>query len=271
MLSYSREKGLFESNNTNWLHVDVTSDLHLDILLQNMEPRKLEIEIKEFVSKMIEESETKELLIIAGDISNSNKISLLLLQEVSKHWGHVLVIPGNHDLQDLNREVERYEELLKETKKTCKNIFFLKDEVEMFTHSGVKFAGTFMSYNLHSMENYIQWKDEMTDKIGLTRKFLNKRNVEDVDYYNSIINSVDVFVSHIPIVNLHGNNVTKNLFLNVDVNPFPEVLYISGHTHARRNSITHQSEFNSLNVSYGYPYESKDKTILQTILIERKQ
>lgn len=36
MLSYSREKGLFESNNKNWLYVDVTSNLHLDILLQNI-------------------------------------------------------------------------------------------------------------------------------------------------------------------------------------------------------------------------------------------
>lgn len=270
MLSYTKEKGLFESNNKNWLHIDVTSDLHLESNIYNTKTKEPEIEIKNLVSKMMEESKTKELLIIAGDISNSNKLSLLFLKEVSNHWGHVLVIPGNHDLQDVNRDVERYAELLKKTKKICTNVFFLKDEIEIFTHSGIKFAGTFMSYNLHSMKNYIQWKSELTDKKGLTREFVNKRNIEDVDYYNSTINLVDVFISHIPIVNLHGNNVTENLFLNVDVNPFSEVLYISGHTHSRRNSITHESGFNALNVSYGYPYESEGKPILETVLIERK-
>lgn len=264
---YSKSrKELQKTNNGTGVKIDLMSDLHIEFYI----PLKCNLSLNQFISKFIEENinkkDEKDLLIICGDISHSNKISKEFLEQITKLWNKVAVIPGNHDLQDKKLEKERYECLIKETSH-IENLIYLCDVVEILEHKNIRIAGTFMSYNLNNDENYLKWKRILNETSFLSREFLNKRNQKDVDYYNKVINEVNIFVSHVPIVNLDGISVTRNLFLNCDVEANKDVLYISGHTHYPKNSIDKESPFNALNVSYGYPSETEKSKLIHTIYV----
>lgn len=274
MFVYSKNEGLRKTQNIlDGLQIDVMSDLHLDFYYQK---NKWNGDFKAFVCNYIELlkkeliSNQFKILIVAGDISHKNYFSSMFLIECAKVWEYVLVVPGNHDLQDRKLEKERYSCLIDELS-TYENIVFLMDKAEIFTYENFKFAGTFMSYNLNDLEDYIKWKRVLNEASELSRNFLNERNMKDVEYYNKVINEVDVFVSHVPIVNLDGLKSSRNLFLNVDVNPIEGVLYLCGHTHYPKNSIDEYSEgFDAINVSYGYPGESlDDRKIITTIFLQK--
>lgn len=269
MYSYSKEKGLSIVNQIQGykLKVDVISDLHLDFYKSIFENN--EEFLNRFIESKINIEGNKDLLIVAGDISHSNSLSLSFLKKLSNIWSYVLVIPGNHDWYLQKKEEDRYGQLV-ENANSIENIVFLMDKVEIFEYKGVKIAGTFMAYNLNSLKDYSLWKSILNDSKFLSREFINKRNEKDVNYYNRVINEVDIFVSHIPILNLDGLDTVANLFLNVDVNAVKDVLYISGHTHRQKNSVTHFSEgCHGLNVSYGYPNESKKlNSAVTTIFIQ---
>lgn len=258
MFIFNKSSGLQKTNSKpeGSIQIDAMSDLHLDFYITK---ENVTQQIKSFIELSVKQMKVKpgEVLIVGGDISHDNSMTLEFLNELSKIWNYVLVIPGNHDWYFQNKDEDRYAELIKMTNNS--NIYFLMDKVEIFEYEGIKIAGTSMLYDLNETIDYVMWKSILNDSKFMSRSFVNKRNKADVEYYNKVINDVDIFVSHVPIVNLDGNATTENLFLNMNVSPRKGVLYISGHTHFRRNSIDVDSEFNALNISYGYPSETSDK------------
>lgn len=259
MFIFNKSSGLQKVNNKpeGSIQIDAMSDLHLDFYITKEE--NVTQQIKSFIELSVKQMKVKpgEVLIVGGDISHDNKISKEFLTQLSNIWGYVLIIPGNHDWYFQNKDEDRYAELIEMTNNS--NIYFLMDEVEIFEYEGIKIAGTSMLYDLNKTIDYIMWKSILNDSRFMSRNFVNKRNKADVEYYNKVINDVDIFVSHVPIVNLDGDAATENLFLNMNVSPQKDVLYIAGHTHFRRNSVDVDSEFNALNISYGYPSETSDK------------
>lgn len=258
IFNYNKIEGL-QKGYKEGKQIDFISDLHLDFYCRTKDFYKEEIRmlIEKFRSSMQHKSD--EIIIVAGDISHSNEVSSEFISQLADTWDTVLIIPGNHDwyLQDKNTE-DRYADLIKELEYK-ENVFFLMDETEIYEHSGIKIAGTIMFYNLHELNDYIMWKSVLNDKAFLTREFINNRNAKDVEYYNKVINEVDLFVSHVPIVNLDGSYATYNLFLNMDVNPVEKVLYVSGHTHRPKSSTDIYSQYDAINIGYGYPSESDYK------------
>lgn len=258
MFTFNKSSGLQKANSKpeGSIQIDTMSDLHLDFYITK---ENVTQQIKSFIELAVKQMKVKtgEVLIVGGDISHDNSITLEFLNELSKNWNCVLVIPGNHDWYFQNKDEDRYAELIEMTNN--RNIYFLMDEIEIFEYEEIKIAGTSMLYDLNETVDYVMWKSILNDRRFMSRNFVNKRNKADVEYYNKVINDVDIFVSHVPIVNLDGDAVTKNLFLNMNVSPQKDVLYIAGHTHFRRNSVDVDSEFNALNISYGYPSETSDK------------
>ena len=236
---------------------DFISDLHLDFYLNEF------FSLKNFISKFILADKKGEILIVAGDISHDNDLSIDFLSTLSKYYNYILVIPGNHDWYLQKKGEDRYKDLIESTESD--NVIFLFDEVEVFEYKGVNFAGTMMMYNLHDDVSFYTWRSLLNDHKFIQRDFANKRNLADVSYYNKIIDKVDVFVSHIPIVNLDGLSATKNLFLNVDVNEKKDVLYISGHTHKSKSSLEQYIDYEGINVSFGYPSETDGKSAVTTV------
>lgn len=268
LFNYDENDGL-KKGMSEGIQIDVISDLHLDFYITNeFLKEQMKILIENF--RMNLKVKQDNILIVAGDIAHHNSVSSEFLSQVSKIWQHVLVIPGNHDWYLQNKETEdRYLDLRKSLVH-LDNLVFLMDEVEVFEYEEIKIAGTLMFYNLNEMKDYVMWKSILNDKKFLTREFINKRNEKDVKYYNKIINDVDIFVSHVPIVNLDGKSTTENLFLNMDVNPIKNVLYLSGHTHRPKNSVDLKNEFDAINIGYGYPSESNYKTNAITSIFFKK-
>lgn len=258
MFTFNKSSGLQKANSKpeGSIQIDTMSDLHLDFYITK---ENVTQQIKSFIELSVKQMKVKpgEVLIVGGDISHDNKISKEFLTQLSNIWEYVLIIPGNHDWYFQNKGEDRYAKLIEMTNNS--NIYFLMDEVEIFEYEGIKIAGTSMLYDLNETIDYIMWKSILNDSRFMSRNFVNKRNKADVEYYNKVINDVDIFVSHVPIVNLDGDAATENLFLNMNVSPQKDVLYIAGHTHFRRNSVDVDSEFNALNISYGYPSETSDK------------
>lgn len=257
LFNYNKGTGL-QKGHKEGLQVDFISDLHLDFYCRVREysSEQIKILIDRFRDNL--EYKNDEVLIVGGDIADDNELSVEFLMQVSEIWGNVLVIPGNHDYYSY-KNGNRYEDLMKELVE-YENIVFLMDKQEIFEYNGFKIAGTIMFYNLNDLDEYVKWKSILNDKKHLTREFINERNSKDVEYYNQVINDVDLFVSHVPIVNLDGEGIswsTKNLFLNMDVNPLENVLYVSGHNHRPQNSVDCFSQYHAINVSYGYPSESE--------------
>lgn len=263
MYTFNKSEGLKKTKvkPENSVQIDVVADLHLDF---HTSTEKVKGFVENFVSEM--QYKSKEVIIVGGDISHYNEMSAEFLRQLAKIWKYVLVIPGNHDwyLQDKYYE-NRYADLIKSLENED-NIKFLMDKVEIFEYKGIKIAGTMMFYNVNELRDYAMWKSILSDSGFMTREFVISQNNKDVEYYNRVINDVDIFVSHIPIVNLDGHATTRNLFLNVDVNPKKGVLYLSGHTHYPKNSVDVKSDYDAINVSYGYPNEVKDERNLVTTI-----
>lgn len=265
MYIYTKENGLELGKSKRGIQIDIMSDLHLDFYMDFN--HDLSFNIQKFIQNARDNLDSKndEVLIVAGDISHFNKASKELLTQVAKIWDNVLVIPGNHDWYLQNKGEDRYNDLINSLM-NVENITFLMDKVDIFEHKGIKFGGATMIYNLDRISDYAMWKSIMSDHRFMSREFVQSRNKKDIDYYKNVINEVDVFVSHVPIVNLDGRSATENLFLNVDVTPISDVLYISGHTHRPKSSVNVSSEFDAVNIGYGYPSESKNQSVITTIM-----
>jgi putative phosphoesterase len=78
------------------MKIGIISDIHVDI--------NLNFDIRRGLCKVIE-SNGVDCLIIAGDISNTYKISLEFIDYIRKNTGvKVYFVPGNHDLWDERKE-----------------------------------------------------------------------------------------------------------------------------------------------------------------------
>lgn len=272
MYTFNKINGLskIKTPPSNGVQIDIVSDLHLDFYYVQNTPMK--DFVKNYIKTILNELSglSKEILIVGGDTSHKNFTSEEFLRQTSEIWKYVLVIPGNHDWYLQNKGQDRYADLI-DSLKDKENVIFLMDEVEVFEYKDVRVAGTFMAYNVNELKDYVMWKSILKDSKFLTREFINERNARDVEYYNNVINHVDVFVSHVPIVNLDGRATTENLFLNMDVNPVEDVLYLSGHTHRPKNSIDKPIQgLHAINVSYGYPGETLDnRKTVTTIFVQK--
>ncbi|PXA12944.1 hypothetical protein DD899_13180, partial [Staphylococcus pseudintermedius] len=74
------------------MNISYISDLHIDHWVKhNNNQIKHEKQVKEFINNLIEKSnlKIKEALVIAGDISHYNKITMWVLEEFSKQFDKV--------------------------------------------------------------------------------------------------------------------------------------------------------------------------------------
>lgn len=268
MYIYTKKNGLNYGSSKHGVQIDVMSDIHLDFYMDfNAD---LPLSVEKFIEDARGNLEMKkdEILIISGDISHSNNASEEFLRQVAKKWKNVLVIPGNHDWYLQKKKDDRYKDLI-ESLNNVENIVFLMDKVNIFEYKNIKIGGSIMFYDLSNGIDFLKWRGTMNDGRFLSRDFVQKRHDDDVDYYNEVINNVDVFVSHVPIVNLDNNK--KGFYLNESVEPVEKVLYISGHTHIPRSSINTSLPFEAINVGYGYPSESKGRSAITTIMYQEKE
>ena len=79
------------------LNVDYISDLHLSFYIKSDNNGYSIESIKEFIDKNIKPKVNGQILVIAGDISEFIKSSIVFLEECAKYYDKVLFVAGNHE------------------------------------------------------------------------------------------------------------------------------------------------------------------------------
>jgi len=170
------------TDDNNKVYVDYISDVHLDFWIREMNPQspKFERQIKRFIKEVLK-PKTSNILILAGDQGHYFNQDKGFLLELKKHYNHILIVPGNHDMYLLgNRQRYRYQNnsnnRILEMKQLCRDIeglHFLDGKVIVI--NGISFGGLGMwhdesygkSLGYDSDTIYMEWKNIMNDAVNI--------------------------------------------------------------------------------------------------------
>lgn len=271
---------------------DYVSDIHLDFWLVSKLNKELKVreEVSEFI-KLLLPTKKSDILIVAGDISNSNYISKMFFDYMSKEYKYVLFTYGNHDLYlDSKSQANKYKhnsfnrlnELIEYVNSNFNNIYFLDGSI--IEIDGIKFGGCGLWYDLNYNNNLF---DNNTSFKSALTYYKNRSNDSQCIYGNhyknlydneceklkNIINDVDVMISHIVpkgelLKNIPFNSYSYGefdfdserdkimyVFNNINlVNEFKGKVWIYGHSH--NVSIDKLNDIDFLRNCVGYPNKS---------------
>lgn len=226
-----------------------TSDLHVDHYKDKVDLRY----IPEWFMKDVNKS---DVLIIAGDFSNNNNDTYKILDILSKKWKYILFVDGNHDSYgDKKKRYEKHWRLNRLDKflENYPNIYRLSSKSGIIEFSnGIKIAGCNLWYDMNSPLVQIDIL-EMNDRkhVGLPRIYKESEN--DLKYYNQVIDYVDIFVSHVPVLDQFGPKwgfgytcYYRNLKLR------DNKIYIFGHMHDGQSSRLEEMNIDILTKPIGY-------------------
>lgn len=255
---------------------NVVSDLHMDFYFDWKNPYDYINDFKNNIQNKC------DYLIVAGDIANNNKLSYIFLESMNYFYKKVFVIDGNHEYYGDWGKIDRYKGL-KEITKKLKNIVFL-DENDVIDVEGIKIAGRMMMYNIEDrLKDYQFFKTISNDSRFIPEWMVKKKHKEEIEDYNRLIDDVDIFISHIPLIPQKNSNYIPeeyrdiSLYYNSGVKIKANKIYINGHVHHRQfNTIPlyenneYIGESYNINVATGYPYENKsNKPHIESIYIKK--
>lgn len=170
------------------------------------------------------------LLVIAGDISNWNYLTLEFLKSIKDDFGKICIVGGNHELylisksedekyryNSLNREISLYKGV-KEFDSEDKIHFLGEDYDGLLEYKGKIIVGERMVSNPYVNEGFRNFYESfMNDYKNIKLKDNNSMRVsvdylynKNKGYYKTLLNlcEVDLFVSHYPII-LTDSHVRK--------------------------------------------------------------
>lgn len=224
------------------------SDLHI-------ESYKNYLESKETVKEnIIKNAEVGIPLIIAGDLSNDKSLGLKLLGYLSEYYKPIYFVSGNHEYYFQQNKNNNLEYLIEEAEKLLGEKFVYLDRQGIKTIGNKKIAGTNMWYNFNQPETIFAYLFRLNDSKFLKIDKAEEEAKKDIEYYNEVIDKVDIFVSHVPLIETPAVKKYKNdncFRRTVDLRE--NKIYIAGHTHLIYNTQHENSKF-YFN-AFGYPNE----------------
>lgn len=203
-----------------------TSDIHLDSIpnsLYNME---------EVIKSLLSDIQMTDTLIIMGDFANSNKYTERFLEEIHKYFKFVIFTDGNHDSY-FDKQSEKPKDRINRLKKAIEsfdNVIFLEPETGILEFmNGIRLAGCNLWYDLDN-PNALWDFNNIQDKRYIDYGHIIEKSKEHLDFYNKVIDNVDIFVSHVPIVNQHFNTFGDGCFYR-RVGLYSHKIFLFGHMH----------------------------------------
>jgi len=271
------------------LTVDYISDLHVDFHVKyNNSPTKRRRLIKEYVQALLPKTPSATL-IIAGDISHYNTMSIELIKEFKNTYSNIMATYGNHDMyMTSNAQRTKYQASyikIEELKESLKEIGVYLLDGDVVEIDGVVYGGLCGWYNLPTRQDKDYWRFFMNDSnyiysgveykmpysYGRVRAEWETQTFyeEQLELLKSFSN-IDVLVSHVCQV-LPPNEVIAEAFRDTASNIFYYVdnmdlvkatgcrYYIYGHTHDKQEWQQQSIKFRAN--PYGYPRESVGRKI----------
>lgn len=174
-----------------------TSDIHLDSIENSLD------NMGEVIKSLTSDVQKTDTLIIMGDFANNNEYAERFLEEIHKSFKFIILTDGNHDsyFDKQSGKLEDRINRLKEVIEPLKNVIFLGTETGILEfNNGIRLAGCNLWYDLDN-SNALWDFNNIQDKKYINYRYILKKSKEHKDFYNKVINGVDIFVSHVPIVN----------------------------------------------------------------------
>lgn len=171
----------------------------------------------ERVSRLLEPmmpDKPSDILIIAGDLANSNHFSKMVIDFFSSRYKHVLIVFGNHDFYlPTKNMVKRYKKSslnrtreLKDYYRGNRSIHFLEGETVQI--DGVTFGGTSGWYdfsiglaNGQNIETLLErWREQSNDWNCIKGMFITPLDLFRKEWgrMESIVQEADVVITHVP-------------------------------------------------------------------------
>lgn len=225
-----------------------SSDIHIDFYED-----KLRLEnVSSYFMEGIPKAST---LVLAGDLANDNEDSIRLLETLLNAWETVILVDGNHDWYgDFGITIEdgRWASLKEYFKKESRLVFLGADTGVLESSDGFKLAGANMWYDLDRPEVLISAMVYMNDgrMIGIDK--MEKLAKEELAFYNKVIGDVDLFVSHVPLVDqFHGQGYADKCYYR-NVKLLENKVYLSGHMHEGYSMTLQNMTFLSKPIGYDF-------------------
>lgn len=231
------------------MEFNYVSDLHIDdwVYLSNNQIKN-DKNIREFIHKLINQTDKlHDLLVLAGDVSNNNKVTLTAFDELSKYFKFIIFVNGNHEyyLDSKNQKrkygssiakVNELESSLPSNVKVLKNF-------EVFNYNGTTFAGDTSWYALDNEEDKKFFYEHSNDSKEIIGLHIASQHELVLNHYNKL-NKVDVIVTHIPPIPMNGYG-EYHKGTSCYLSPLPiedkSILWIFGHTHHRNFELKIQN------------------------------
>lgn len=229
--------------------VFLISDIHLEWQCE-CKPNKYPQRINALADRLVEDFDDipkeNRILIIAGDIANSNYPAQLFLESISKKFRDVLFIPGNHDFyMESNKSKTKYKQNSRNRindlyNNKPENVHFLDMSYDGIYSNEYKIGGATMFSNPRIDTISSQWYDDnMNDAkyirfhtLNHDRKDISEEYFDDIVDYINMPSDLDIFVSHYPTIETSSNK-TFDISKCAHLTPQPPVapIHVFGHTH----------------------------------------
>ena len=186
--------------------IDYISDLHEDYYPANKNISD------ETIQSFISEKDPKgEILIVAGDTSETNKRLIQTLDGIQRLFSYqkIFFVLGNHELYGL--KYDKWEDKVTNLKRLLKeypNLVLLDGQVEEY--KGIRIGGCMMWYD-GSYAKKLRNKDYPLQNLWISA-MPDSRSIAGLNYFNDIFHNerkklnkiykkIDIMVSHIPPLN----------------------------------------------------------------------
>lgn len=239
------------------------SDLHIDIWKD--EYKELNDDV--FFNKLIANTEginSITSLIIVGDMSNKNKDTIEFLKRIFKYTNikKVFIQDGNHEYYlNQNKPNNRFKDLISECNKLFgESVVILNQFSGIHNIEDKKIAGANIWYNVYNESIEYSFLNVMNDSFFVTKDWVLKQNKLAKEFYNNVIQSVDIFVSHTPFVltDYSAQFIDNNCYYT-PMSLYEGKTYVFGHSHTilDKNQDGARILFNTV----GYPNENQYQNI----------
>lgn len=235
------------------MRIDYFSDPHFDAYFSSKRALD-EKAFKSFYEPYIlaNERELGEVLIIAGDLSHENKLSLQALKYLKSYYSHIVCVLGNHDYylsttQQCNQFATSFERVkkMRELINNEEGLYCLDGNVVEI--SGIRFGGCDSWYNNAYEKHYflkrvfnLSSTNEMWRKAMMDAKFIKSiENFDDIfaiekPKLESVHKECDVMITHV-------NPSFKKAHLDPSWKEDPTSIFFSfgGHEYLKEGSMSH--------------------------------
>lgn len=251
------------------MQIDYISDFHLDFHIE-VSKEAWQAKLTELpatinlLSSMLPE-QTGDILVIAGDLSHSNRQAYTILDFFSSIYPHVLFVFGNHDYYLLPDEQNAYdkdsqkrESDLRQRIQDLPNVTCLAN-FETFTYQDVTFAGATSWYPLQTESERHVFYEEMNDSKLIQNLDIAATHKQEMQALEQL-EPVDVLITHVPPIELNSHRYfgSTDCFLN-KLPSGTAKLYIFGHCHEQ--NVYEQNDATYYINALGYPWEGLDAKI----------